>query len=239
VIELIKEVKQLINSNDNNTISKEELSLNSVGRRYLNYQSKIIVGIYSFLQEHEDKQIEDLFSNAVDLFNALGSWIFGEASPKIVYPELQLFLRKANTANNENFSDFLEYINWMGNSLFKMLEENELIEDHYYESFTLKQSNDVTTGLMFMWRLGWLSEKIKEIANKDDVPILLQIQNAQANLFDSFGNWIYHQEETNNITRSLKQLEKLIGEKSNSIYDELVEETRKTSINVAKFLQKL
>ncbi len=205
----------------------------------MNYQSKIIVGIYSYLQDHKDKQIEDLFSNAVDLFNALGSWIYGGASPKIVYPELQLFVRNANTSNNENFSDFLSYINWMGNTLFKMLEENELIEDHYYESFTLRQSNNATTGLMFMWRLGWLTENIKEIATEEEVPILLQIQNAQANLFDAFGKWIYHQEEIFNITQSLKQLEKLVGENCNSIYDELLEETRKTSINVAKFLQKL
>lgn len=226
-------MKQLIKPND------KALALNSTGRLYLNYQSKIIVGIYSYLQDHEDKQIEELFSNAVDLFNALGSWVYGGASPKIVYPVLQLFVRNANTANNENFSDLLGYINWMGNSLFKVLEENELIEDHYYESFTLKQSNNVTTGLMFMWRLGWLNEKIKEISNENGVPILLQVQNVQNNLFDAFGKWIYHQEEIFNISQSLQQLEKLVGEKSNSIYDELLEETRKTSNNVVKFLQKL
>ncbi len=33
------------------------------------YQSKIIVGIYSYLQDHDDKEIEVLFSNAVDLLD--------------------------------------------------------------------------------------------------------------------------------------------------------------------------
>jgi hypothetical protein len=141
--------------------------------------------------------------------------------------------------NNEHFIGVLEYINWMSNSLLKILGTYELIEDHYYESFTLRQSNDITTGLLFMWRLGWLNENLKEEANEDDVPILLQVQNAQANLFDAFGKWIYHQEEISNISQSLKQLEKLVGEKINPTYDELLEETRKTSVNVTKFLQKL
>ena len=60
----------------------------------MHYLSKIIVGLYTNLQEVNNKDIETLFSNAIDLFNALGSWKYGGASPKIVYPELQIFIKK-------------------------------------------------------------------------------------------------------------------------------------------------
>lgn len=222
---------------DSNT--QGELSLKSTGRLYMNYQSKAIVGIYSYLQDRTDKQVEGLFSNAVDLFNALGSWIYGGASPKIVYPELHLFVRKANTIKTESFSNLLEYINWVGNSLFKILEDNELIEDHYYESFTLKQSNDITTGLLFMWRIGWLYINISEISNENNNQILPQFQVAFDNLYDALGNWIYHKEGILNLTQSFKQFEKVIGGKFDSIYNELMEETKNTCANLDKFLQKL
>ncbi|NHJ22777.1 MAG: hypothetical protein EAX91_17670 [Candidatus Lokiarchaeota archaeon] len=218
--------------------TRGNLSLKSLGHQYMYYQSKIIVGIFSYLQDRTNKQIEDLFSYAVDLFNALGSWIYGGASPKIVYPVLQLFVKKANLTNNKSFSDLLEYINWLGNSLFKILKDNELIESYYYESFTLRQSNNVTTGLLFMWRIGCLNEILREKVEEDDIKILLQVQVAHANLFDAFGKWIYHQEEIFNITQSLEQLENLVGDNINPTYEDLLEETSKTCDNVSKFLQR-
>lgn len=191
------------------------------------------------MKDRNDKQIEDLFSYAVDLFNALGSWIYGEASPKIVYPELQLFVKKANTANTEDFLILLNYINWVGSSLFKILEDNELIEDHYYESFTLKQSNDITTGLFFMWRLGWLYTNMREISSENKTEITPQFQVAFDNLYNAFGNWIYHQDGIVNLTPSNIQLEKVTRGKFDLIYDEILEELKKTCRNITKFLQTL
>lgn len=117
-----------------NTINNDEFNQKS----FLHYQSKIIVGLYTYLQEFSNKDIEALFSNAIDLFNALGSWKYSGTSPKIVYPELQTFIKKANECSAENFSPLLDYINCVGNKLYKILEDNNWIEDHYYESFTLR-----------------------------------------------------------------------------------------------------
>lgn len=203
------------------------------------YQSKIIVEIYSYLQSINNKEIEDLFSNSVDLFNALGSWVYGGGSPKIVFPELQLFVEKANTTTAECFSQLLEYINCVCNALYKILEENQWIEEHYYESYTLKQSNDITTGLLFMWRLGWLNVKIKDISNENNIPLPFQLQNAFIKLFDALGGWIYHQEELINITRRNRQFERLILTEFETLYDEVLEEAKRTSNNIKKFFKKL
>ena len=89
----------------------------------MNYQSKIIVELFSYLQDQDNKVIEELFSNAIDLFNALGSYIYGGNSPKVMYPELQMFVRKANTNTVESFSNHLKYINWVSNNLFIILED--------------------------------------------------------------------------------------------------------------------
>ena len=62
-------MKEIINPEDINLKNQGEIQIKSTGRLYMNYFSKIIVGIYSYLQDHEDKEIEALFSNAVDLFN--------------------------------------------------------------------------------------------------------------------------------------------------------------------------
>jgi hypothetical protein len=203
------------------------------------FQSKIIVEIFTYLQEYEKKEVEDLFSNAIDLFNALGSWIYGGASPKIIYPELQLFIRKTNSIKAENFSLLIDYINWAGNTLFETLENNQWIEEHYYESYTLKKSNDVTTGLFFMWRLGWLIVRIKEIS--DENKILPDYLNSTAfhKLFDAFGAWIYHQEEINNINRSFQEFKTLFDESYNPLYEHVLEEAKKTRDNIAKFLREL
>jgi hypothetical protein len=205
----------------------------------MSYQSKIIVELFSYLQNQDNKGIEDLFSSSVDLFNALGSYVYGGNSPKIVYPELQLFVRKANTTTAESFSNHLEYINWVSNNLFKILEYNHWIEEHYYESYTLKQNNDVTTGLFFMWRLGWLSAKITDLSNENNIPLPLLLQNAFSNLFDAFGEWIYHQKELINITQMLHQFEKLLATEFNPLYNEILEEAKNSRKNIAKFLQTL
>jgi hypothetical protein len=230
-------VSRAINPDDNNSNFIDELK--PKGHLFLYYQSKIIVEIFSYLEDHDNKEIEDLFSNAVDLFNSLGSWIYGGISPKIVYPELQLFVRKANTTSAESFSHLLNYINWMGNILFKILEDNQWIEEYYYESFTLKQSNEVTTGLLFMWRLGWLIVKIKEISDENNISLGLQFLNAFDNLFDAFGEWIFHQEDLVNITQRFQQFEKILGKEIDPLYAEIIEEAKNTRKNIAKFLQTL
>jgi hypothetical protein len=150
-----------------------------------------------------------------------------------------LLVRKANSNIAEDFSHLLEYINWANNLLFKMLEKNQWIEEHYYESYTLKKSNDITTGLFFMWRIGWLILRITEISDDNKVPINLQIQNAFNNLFDALGKWIYHQEGLLSITKSFQEYETLFGQRFNQIYDEVLEEAERTRNNIAKFLQKL
>lgn len=204
----------------------------------MSYQSKIIVGIYSYLQDHNDKEIEALFEDAINVFNALGSWVYGGTSPKIVYPELQLFVKKANNSNTESFLHLLDYINWVGNTIYKKLEDNQWIEDHYYESFTLEQSNDVTTGLLFMWRLGWLIVSIKDTSKENEEPMLLQTLKTFDNLFDAFGGWVYNREELINVTQSLLEFESIFEEKFSPIYDEILEEARNMMENIAKFLHK-
>jgi len=232
-------VKRIINHEDNSSYIQDDKSLKPTGRLFMTYQSKIIVGIYSNLQDHDDKEIENLFSNAVDVFNALGSWIYGGASPKIIYPVLQIFIKKANTNNAENFSHILDSINWLGNNLYKILKDNQWIEDHYYGSFTIRKSNDVTTGLFFMWRLGWLIVSTKDISKKHTVPNMLQSLKIVNTLFDAFGGWIFNQEGLTNITQSFKEFEKIFEMEFAPIYDEILEETNKTRNNIAKFLQKL
>jgi len=203
------------------------------------YQSKIISGIYSYIQDHNDEKIEDLFSNAVSIFNALGSWIYGGTSPKVIYPELKLFLMKSNSCSAESFSHLLDYINWSCNNLYIILEKNQWIEEHYYESYTLKQSDDITTGLFFMWRLGCLIMNMTDISNEKNIPILKNLQNVFNDLFDAFGKWIYHQEGIFNITQSFQRFEKLFGGEFDPFYEEILEEARDTRKNIAKFLQNL
>ena len=217
-----------------NTINNDEFNQKS----FLHYQSKIFVGLYTYLQEFSNKDIEALFSNVIDLFNALGSWKYSGASPKIVYPELQTFIKKANECSAENFSPLLDYINCVGNKLYKILEDNNWIEDNYYESFTLRKSNDITTGLFFMWRLGWLIERMKDISKEKKPTNLLQSFKILETLFDAFGRWIYNQEGVSNIAHSIKEFEKLPDKELYMDYDEIVEEALKTRDNIVKFLQK-
>ena len=191
------------------------------------------------MQENDDKDFEALFSNAINLCNALGSWIYGETSPKIVYPALQTFIKSANDSTAEDFSEILDYINALGNKLYKLLEENNWIEDHYYESFTLRKTNDITTGLLFMWRLGWLIVRIKDISKEKASTNLFQLFKILENLFDSFGGWIYNQEGVTNIAQRNKEFEKLHDIKLDMDYDEIVEEAMKMRENIAKFLEKL
>ena len=206
---------------------------------FMFYQSKIIVGLYTYLQEFNHKDIEILFSNAIDVFNALGSWKYGKTSPKIVYPELQIFIKKANDCSAENFSDLLSYINRVGNKLYKILEDNQWIQNHYYESFTIKKTDEITTGLFFMWRLGWLIVRIKDISNGKMSKNSLLLFKSLKNLFDALGGWIYNQDEVSKITQRNKELEKLRNIKFHSDYDDLIEETKKTCRNIANFLEKL
>ncbi len=234
----MKGVKGPINSNETKPNNKDDSQIKSTGHLFMSYFSKIIVEIYSNLQDHDDKEIKALFEDAINVFNALGSWVYGGTSPKIVYPELQLFIKKANNSNTESFSLLLDYINWVGNTIYKLLEDNQWIEDHYYESFTLEQSNDVTTGLMFTWRIGWLIVSIKDISKENEDPMLLQTLKTFDNLFDAFGGWVYNQEDLINVTQNLQEFESIFEEKFSPIYDEILEEARKTTENIAKFLHK-
>ena len=92
-------VKGPINTDDNHQNFQNDIKLKSTRLLFMIYQSNIIIGLYSYLQEHGDKDIEALFSDAVNLFNALGSWIYGGTSPKIIYPVLQVFAKKANNSS--------------------------------------------------------------------------------------------------------------------------------------------
>jgi len=232
-------VKRIINHEDNSSYIQDDKSLKPTGRLFMTYQSKIIGYTQIYLQDHDDKEIENLFSNAVDVFNALGSWIYGGASPKIIYPVLQIFIKKANTNNAENFSHILDSINWLGNNLYKILEDNQWIEEHHYESFTIRKSNEITTGLFFMWRIGWLIVSMKDISKENKVPNLLQPLKTLDALFDAFGGWVFNQEGLANITQSFQELEKIFEMEFAPIYHEVLEETNKTRNNIAKFLQKL
>ena len=231
--------KRPINPDDNHQNFQNDINIKSTRRLFMYYQSNIIIGIYSYLQESDDKDIEVLFSSAIDLFNSLGSWIYGGTSPKIIYPVLQVFVKNANNSSAESFLPLLDYINWLGNILYKILEDNQWIEEHYYESFTIRKSNDITTGLFFMWRLGWLIVSMKDISKENMVPNLLQLLNTMDALFDAFGGWIFNQEGLTNITLSFPEFEKMLKMEFNSEYDKMLEEANKTRNNIAKFLQKL
>ena len=205
----------------------------------MHYQSNIIIGLYSYLQEHGDKDIEALFSDAVNLFNALGSWIYGGTSPKIIYPVLQEFVKNANKSSAESFLHLLTYINGMGNNLYTILKDNHWIEEHHYESFTIRKSNEITTGLFFMWRIGWLIMRIKDISKENEVPNLLQPLKTLDALFDAFGGWVFNQEGLTNITLIFQEFEKILKMEFDSEYDEVLEEANKTRNNIANFLKEL
>lgn len=232
-------VKRQINPDDNRQNFQNDIKLKSTWLLFMHYQSNNIIGLYSYLQEHGDKDIEALFSDAINLFNALGSWIYGGTSPKIIYPILQVFVKNANNSSAESFSYLLNYINWMGNNLYKILEDNHWIEEHHYESFTIRKSNEITTGLFFMWRIGWLIVSMKDIAKENKVPNLLQPLKTLDALFNAFGGWVFNQEGLTNITQSFQEFEKMFEMEFAPIYDEVLEETNKTRNNIAKFLQKL
>lgn len=232
-------VKGPINPDDNRQNFQTDIKLKSTRCLFMYYQSKIIIGLYSYLQEDDDKDIQVLFSNAVDLFNALGSWIFGGTSPKIIFPVLQVFVKNANNCSAESFSHLLDYINWLGNNLYKILKDNQWIEEHYFESFTIRKSNDVTTGLFFMWRLGWLIMSMKDISKENTVPNIQKSLKILNTLFDAFGGWIFNQEGLTNITQSFKEFEKIFEMDFTLKYDEILEESNKTRNNIDKFLQEL
>ena len=232
-------MKEPIKPDDSNPNFQDDIKSESSPRSFMHYQSNVIIGLYTYLQENDDKDFEALFSNAINLFNALGSWIYGGTSPKIIYPELQAFIKKANNSNTESFSDLLNYINWMGNNLYKNLDDNQWIEKHYYESFTIRKSNEISTGLFFMWRIGWLIMSIKDVSEENKVPNRLPPLKTLDALFNAFGAWIFNQEGLTNITQSFQEFEKIFEMKFTSIYDELLEEANKTRNNIAKFLQEL
>lgn len=73
-----------------NTINNDEFNQKS----FLHYQSKIIVGLYTYLQEFSNKDIEALFSNAIYLFNALGSWKYVEPLLKSYIQNFKHLLKK-------------------------------------------------------------------------------------------------------------------------------------------------
>ena len=54
----MKRVNGVINPEDNNSNNQDDLQLKSTGRLFMDFVSKISVGIYSYLQGHGDKDIE-------------------------------------------------------------------------------------------------------------------------------------------------------------------------------------
>lgn len=227
----------------NNAAYKEELALESelksTGHLFMGQVAKIIVGVFSYLEQKNHLQIESLFNNATSLYNALGSWVFGGCSPKIVYPELKLLVKKADEIEVDDFSDIVGYIIWVGNGILKTMEKHQHIEEDYFESYTLKQDNDTNSGLILMWRLGWFTEKIMATSRAIEEPILLEPFKAFDNLFSAFGRWIFAQESVEELYRCFRGYEKALEIGKDPVFDVIMNEAKITSENTSRFLKKI
>ncbi|MFX0009329.1 MAG: hypothetical protein ACFE9R_03350, partial [Candidatus Hermodarchaeota archaeon] len=79
----------------------------------------------------------------------------------------------------------------------------------------------------------------REISSESNTEINPEFHVAFDNLYNAFGNWIYHQDGIVNLTQSNEQFEKVIEGKFDLICREVLEETKKTCRNITKFLQRL
>lgn len=184
--------------------------IKSTGALFIRYLCKIIEGISSYLHDNYNKKIAELFSYATGLFNALGSWVYGERNLKVVYPYLRSFLDYANNINVDNFSYLLKYINYIGDDLLNLLKENQIIEHNFYDTSNVKHCEEEMVGILLMWRLGRLIIDIIETSESNNVPILFESFIGFDGIFDAFGKWIFADYDINTISESLEKFEEAL-----------------------------
>ncbi len=161
------------------------------------------------------EEIEGLFIDATKFFNVLGLWVYGKKNPKIVYPFLKSFLDRVNKIKINN-DDFLSgCINSFGDDLLNVLKEGELIDPNFQDIITVKHSEKELMGIFLMWRLGDLMINTFTISETKKVSLNSEFMKGLIRIFDVFGKWIFADNDINIISKSIKGIEKALGDTHN------------------------
>ena len=221
----------------NNLKFYNEKELKATGILFMQYISKIISGIYTYLNDNYNPKVDSLFSDATNLFNTLGSWVYGGRDGRIVYHALDLFLRKANFVKTESFSYLSDYIKYICEDLMNILKENHLVELNFYDTLSIRGEEDEQVGLLLIWRLGTQMINIIETSQNKNVPILLQPFQVFSKLFDALGKWIFSDYEISEISYVLEEFGKALGYKQNEVFHDIIDELKDLYHNVSQFLK--
>jgi len=228
-----------INEEYYNTSFQKELELKATGELFIRYISKIILGIFSYLNNNCNKKIDELFIDTTELFNALGSWVYGGRDAKIVYPYLKTFMENANDIKIKKFSYLLNYINYIGDDLLRILNENQRIDPNFYDTFSTSDLHDKMTGVLLMWRLGNLIIKTIELSEKKEVPILIQFFRSYDKIFDIYGKWLFTDYAISNISEPLKEFGTALDYKQEEAFNDIVKEGKIICKDISDFLKEL
>ncbi|KKN38077.1 hypothetical protein LCGC14_0756970 [marine sediment metagenome] len=95
--EFLKHLDKLNEDNFYNNLKFQDfLHIKTTGNLFMLKTSKIITRMWKYLGFKRNTQIEQLFTDATGLFNALGSWVYGDRNGKIVFPALNTFLQNTS-----------------------------------------------------------------------------------------------------------------------------------------------
>ncbi len=218
-------------------IYEELFGLRDIGHTFITYYSKIIVGMYTFLDKDQDEEVEALFTGATLLYHALCSWVFGEKSPKIVYPYLITFIKEANNVKNKDFSPFLDYINWVSEDLNKVLEENQMDDKAYVDTFTLNKDREKSGVILLLWRLGYFLGRIIDISQTNDIPILFDSFKSIQALFDALGDWVFGRGILQKIKVRFETFDHALQFEQDPAYHGIFKEVKITRDNIESFIK--
>lgn len=222
---------------NNEEIYKELFGLRDIGHTFITYYSKIIVVMYTFLNKEQDEEVEVLFTDAILLYNALCSWVFGEKSPEIVYSYLINFLNKAKKIKNKDFSSFLEYILLVSEDLKETLKEYKMDNEDFYDTFTLIQEREESGAVLLLWRLGYFLGRIIDISQTKEVPILLDSFQAIQAFFDALGDWVFGRGILQKIKVRFKTFDHALQFEQDPAYHGIFEEVKITRDNIESFIK--
>ena len=224
---------------NNKKICNELFGLRNIGHTFITYYSKIIVGLFTFLDTHQDEKLEALFTDTTSLYSALSSWVFGEKSPEIVYPYLVTFLTNAKKIENKDFSSFLEYVLWISEDLKNILKEHKMDNEDFFDAFTLIEERADSGALILLWRLGYFLGRIMDISQSEEVPILLDSFKAIQALCDALGDWVFGKGILHKIKVRFKTFDHALQFEQDPAYHGIFEEVKITRDNIESFIKDL
>ncbi|MEJ2294417.1 MAG: hypothetical protein P8Y23_06560 [Candidatus Lokiarchaeota archaeon] len=230
-----------INDKFNNDLYQEDLELKSSGEHFMYSLSKIIILILDRLGEMKIDYIEDLFNTANLLYIGMGSWIFGMADGRIMYPLLRRFISLTNSFESEtkNIDYIVNYVNAFSNNLVIFLNDQGWTDSEYEEEPTFNISKMDQGTVMIMCSIGSAINTFFMTSRTEDIPLPFELLRALMQSFDAFGRWLFATINESEIKHLILEIKKRLSSTYNNVYETAILEANNSYLALKKlFLSK-